>query len=312
MLDKRIPAVIVGLAMLVMPASASAAKKRHVPRADLKVVVLQANFGDPAYALLGTDGVMEPVEVRVGVKNQGDANAPASTVDVFFQDSARHHFEKRIRFPKLKAHTHPHLETVELTGKPKLGLAQIGAVADVDEKIKDSDRANNFLKGERFSIIARQWNVSDFETIVTEPGAATRITKAADTFHFEFSLYDHSKAQYVYLPMGSITSTATYAGFCSGTGSMTATHTPWAGFLHIAGDFRYYDALVQSDPTKFPVTITCLGGISTTAMDGFDDLDTTGTTGFPLTNEQAPKVSGDFSDATTHTEWKWQFQAAGQ
>ncbi len=312
MRDARLPAVLVGLVLLATPAAATAAKKHHAPKADLKVVAVQTNFGDPAYALLGTDGVMEPVEVRVAVKNQGKKDAPTPTIDVFFQDSARHHFEKRIKFPTLKAGKHPHSETVELTGKPKLGFAQVGVVADPDEKIPDTDRANNFFKSEHFVVIAKQWNVNDFETITTQPGSAARTTNAAAGFHFEFSLFDHSMQQYVYLPMGGITSTSTYGGVCTGTGSLTVTHTPWAGFLHINSDFRSYDALVEADPTKYPVTITCLGGISTTAMNGFDDLDTSADGTAPVTNEQAPKVTGDFPDPTKRLEWKWQFQAAGQ
>ncbi len=112
--------------------------------------------------------------------------------------------------------------------------------------------------------------------------------------------------------MGGITSTSTYGGACTGTGSLTVTHTPWAGFLRINADFRSYDVLVQAGPTKYPVTITCLGGISTTAMNGFDDLDTSADGTAPVTNEQAPTVSGDFGDPTKRLEWKWQFQAAGQ
>jgi hypothetical protein len=38
---------------------------------------------------------------------------------------------------------------------------------------------------------------------------------------------------------------------------------------------------------------------------------TTATGSFPLTNDQATQVTGDFSDAIRHTEWKWQFHAAG-
>src|SRR5262249_20155725 len=137
-------------------------------------------------------------------------------------------------------------------------------------------------------------------------------TQAGAGFDFEFSLYDHDKGQYVYLPMGSVTSTSTYGGVCTGTGSMTATHAPWGGFLYIAGAFRHYGAFVQADTTTYPVPITCLGAISTTATNGFDDLDTSADGTCPQTNAQAPHVTGDFSDAVKHLEWKWQFQAAGQ
>jgi hypothetical protein len=46
-------------------------------------------------------------------------------------------------------------------------------------------------------------------------------------------------------------------------------------------------------------------------MNGFGDFDTSAHGTPPVTNEQAPKVSGDVPDATKRLEWKWQFQAAG-
>ncbi len=299
--------------MLMAPVAATAAAKRHVPRPDLKVTSLVANFGSPAYAIVGTDGVMEPIQVRVGIRNQGQAVAPDSTLDVFFQDSARQHFQLKIHVPRLKRSIHSRFFIVDMVGtRPKLGHAQLGAVANFTNKFKESDKDNNFFKGERFEVIARQWDVPYFETILTMPGAGTRTTSSQSSFHFGFSYYDHSKEVYVYLPTGSITSTMLYAGsFCSGTGSLTDSKAPWGGFLHIAGDFRYYDALVDTASVKYTVPITCLGGLSTTAGEAFDDLDTTATGSFPRTNDQATQVTGDYSDPIKRTEWKWQFHAAG-
>ena len=122
--------------------------------------------------------------------------------------------------------------------RPKLGHAQLGAVANFTNSFKESDDDNNFFKGEHFEVIARQWDVPYFDTIVTMPGEGTRTTSSQSSFHFEFSYYDHSKEVYVYLPMGSISSTMVYAGgLCSGTGSLTDSKAPWGGFLHIAGNF---------------------------------------------------------------------------
>ena len=299
--------------MLVSPVAATAAAKRPIPRPDLKVTSLVANFRDPAYAIVGTDGVMEPIQVRVGIRNQGRVAAPPSILDVFFQDSARQHFQLKIHVPRLKFSIHSRQFVADLVGaRPKLGYAQLGAVANFTHAFKESDEDNNFFKGEHFVVIARQWDVPYFETILSISGAGTRTTSSQSSFHFEFSYYDRSKAVYVYLPTGSITSTMLYAGgFCSGSGSLTDSKAPWGGFLHIAGDFRHYDALVQTDSIPYSVPITCLGGFSTSAKEAFDDLDTSADGFFPHTNEQATRVTGDFSIALKHTEWKWQFHAAG-
>jgi hypothetical protein len=305
-------ALLSAVVMLTLPVAATAAT-RHVPRPDLKITSMVANFGDPAYAVVGTDGVMEPIQVRVGIRNQGRVVAPPSILDVFYQDSARKHFQLKVHVPKLKFSIHSRFFIVDMVGtRPKLGQAQLGAVANFTNKFKESDTDNNFFKGEHFEVIARQWDVPYFETILSMPGAGTRTTSSQSSFHFEFSYYDHSKAVYVYLPTGSITSTMLYAGgFCSGTGSLTDSKAPWGGFLHITGDFRHYDALVDTASIPYTVPITCLGGFSSTVDEAFDDLDTTASGSFPQTNDQATQVTGDYSDAARHTEWKWQLHAAG-
>jgi hypothetical protein len=309
-----VAALLSAVVMLAVPVAAAAAKKHHAPKPDLKITVLQANFGSPAYAIVGTDGVMEPIQVRVGIRNQGHAIARSSTLDVFYQDSARQHFQVKVRVPSLKPSIHSKIFIVDIVGtKPKLGHAQLGAVADFTQRVAESDESNNFFKGERFEVIARQWNVPYFDTILTLSGAGTRTTSSQSSFHFEFSHYDHAKELYVYLPIGSITSTMVYAGgFCSGTGSLTDSKSPWGGFLHIAGDFRYYDAFVDTSSTPYTVPLTCLGGFTSSVSEAFDDLDTTASGTFPpLTNEQAAQVTGDYTDPVKRTQWKWQFHAAG-
>ena len=305
-------ALLTAVVMLVAPVAATAAAKPHRSRPDLKITSLVANFGDPAYAVVGTDGVMAPIQVRVGIRNQSHTAAPPSILDVFFQDSAKQHFQMEIHVPKLKFSIHPRHFTVDMTGaRPKLGHAQLGAVANFTNRFKESDEDNNFFKGEHFAVIARQWDVPYFETIVSIPGEGTRTTASQSSFHFEFSYYDHAKAVYDYVPMGSITSTMLYAGgLCSGTGSLTDSKAPWGGFLHIAGDFRYYDALVQTVSIPYTVPVNCIV-FSRTVPEAFDDLDTSADGTFPVTNEQATKVTGDFTGVVRNTEWKWQFHAAG-
>lgn len=312
MVGGLVAALLLAVVMLAAPVAPAAAKKRHVPRPDLKITSLVANFGDPAYALVGTDGVMEPVQVRVGIKSQGRVAAPASILDVFYQDSAGRHHQVKIRVPRLKVSIHSRYFIVDIVGtRPQLGHAQLGAVANFTERFKETDDDNNFFKGEHFEVIARQWDVPYFDTIVTVPGEGTRTTSSQNSFHFEFSYYDHSKALYVYSPTGSISSTMLYAGgLCSGTGSSADSKAPWGGFLHIAGNFSYYDARVDTASTPYTVSVNCLV-FSRTVAEAFDDLDTTATGSFPRTNDVAKKVTGDFSDPIERTEWKWQFLAAG-
>ena len=93
-------------------------------------------------------------------------------------------------------------------------------------------------------------------------------------------------------------------------GSLTDSKAPWGGFLHIAGNFSYCDALVQTVSIPYTVSVNCIV-FSRTVPEAFDDLDTSADGYFPRTNEQAKKVTGDFSDPIKRAEWKWQFLAAG-
>ena len=100
-----IAAVLVALGALIAPTAGTAAS-RHTPKADLKFTQFKPLLGNPAYAVVDTSGVVEPIDVQVTMINQGDATARASTTIVYLDDSANRHFLQRIRVPALKPHRH--------------------------------------------------------------------------------------------------------------------------------------------------------------------------------------------------------------
>jgi hypothetical protein len=129
----------------------------------LKITAFEVHLGDPAYSVVGTDGVLEPIEVHLTTKNQSNGTACPSITAVFFQDSARHQFVKRIQIPELKAGKRSD-RTVEITGtKPALGFAQLGAHADNGRANKESDESNNLFHGRHFAIIAKEWDAKSFD-----------------------------------------------------------------------------------------------------------------------------------------------------
>src|SRR5262249_40901808 len=216
----------------VVPASAATRARARQP--DLKVTVFQVHLGNPAYDIVSSDDVLEPIEVHVVTMNQGDRAAGKSVTEIFFHDSRGQRFQKRIDVPALPAHK-PFETTTELRAtNPSLGFAKLGAEADAGKQVTESDESNNLVGGERFAILAREWSAKSFDTI-TKRGSADQTTFIRGGFRFVFSRFDHTSRNYVYKPYGSITDQAHESGVCSGSSNKTRTHSPWANsYLHIA------------------------------------------------------------------------------
>ena len=82
---------------------------------------------------------------------------------------------------------------------------------------------------------------------------------------------------------------------------------------NIAADLEGYQAVVQaSTRPKYPIMGTCLGGFSTTAMVGFNDLETF--VGLRVDeaamSTTATELKRTTMEAETHTTFKWDFEAA--
>ena len=239
---------------------------------------------------------------------------PAPTAIVYLDDSANRHFLQRIRVPALKPHRHFRKMLVFRGARPALGFAEIVGEVDNLGQVKESDESNNVVK-QRVAIVAKQWNVSDFETVVTI-GQNTSTTVNGSGFRFVLSRYDHSSNVFHYDAFGPVMNLQSLTGVCNYSGSDTQTGSPWVGGddgLNIAADLEGYQAVVQaSTRPKYAITGTCLGGFSSTAMVGFNDLETF--VGFRV-DEAAmsatdTKLKRKTMDAETHTTFKWDFEAA--
>lgn len=306
-------AVLVALSVLVFPAHAIAAKKKHGPRPDLKVTVLKANLGNPPYVVVGTDGAPETFEIRVTTKNQGAGTAAPSVTDLFIRDSHGRDHEHLLSIPRLKPHTRSDRTVVVTNLTLPLGFARIGAEADHRHHVDESDETNNLTKGERFAVVAKQWNVSDFETIVTLPQSMDT-TKAAPDLRFVLSRYDHSAEVWVYKAYGRLLNMQSLSAFpCSYSGSTSASRNPWAdSFLNISGDLGGYDAVVKASVLpKYPIPVKCFY-ISPPPFEAeFSDLLTfVGQRRQPTMSPNAAQVSDSSTDAALHTTWKWDVRAA--
>ena len=297
------------------PAAAKAPGKKSTAKPDLKISLFKPHLGNPAYAVVGTDGSAEPIEVEVTTYNQGKVKAPASITVVELIDSAHHDFMKEIRVGALKPHQHFH-RIVSFTGvKPALGFAQLRAEADFIEKIKESDESNNVRK-EQVAMVAKQWNVSVFQTQVTQAAGsgASDLTYSAPGFRFVLARFDHSREVWHYDAIGSVTNAQSLSGVCFYNVSDTKDQNPWGGDsgLEIAADLGGYQGIVQSSLLpKYAVSGTCLGGFPYHAMVGYNDLETF--VGEGIQEAAMSPSDTDLSrtvEGALNTTFTWDFKAA--
>ncbi len=294
------------------PAQAFAGKKKPGPRPDLKVTVLKANLGNPPYVVVGTDGVPETFEIQVTTKNQGGGTAAPSVTDLFIRDSHGRDHEHLLSIPRLKPHTRADQTVVVTNLKLPLGYARIGADADHRHHVDESDETNNLAKGERFAVVAKQWNVSDFESIAKLP-MSTDTTKAAPDLRFVFSRYDHSAEVWVYKVYGRVLSIQSQSGVCTYSGSNSASRNPWAdSFLNLESDLGAYDVVVKASVLpKYPIPVKCFYITAPPFQAGFQDLLTfVGYRRQPTMSDKDTRLFDSVTDNELRTTFKWDFRAA--
>ena len=312
--DRGTVAILVVLGALAAPASAAAAKKPRPakPQPDLKISKLETGgLGEPPFTVVGTNGVAQRFSIHIETENRGDATAPASTTVVLIFDGRGHPYKKKIPIRRLepKGRVDRTLEITDL--EPKVGFAEIKAVADVNHNADESDEANNLREGQRFAVIARQWTVQQFTTIITNP-LSKDTTDSGSGFRFRFSDYDPDRDEFVYKAIGPVTNDQTMSGPCPFHAMKTVTQNPWAeSYLHLERDLKHYDAFVSPDPAgERQITVTCIGGFSHKVPLFFEALATfVGQRTIPAMRPSQSELSDDTHSTPLRTRWIWDFVA---
>ncbi len=301
-----------GACALALCAAASAAtKKRPGPKPDLKITKLETlGLGEPPFTVVGTNGVAQRFSIHIETENRGDATAPASTTVVMIFDGRGRPYKKKISIRRLepKGRVDRTLEITDL--EPKVGFAQIEAVADANHTADESDEANNLREGRRFAVIARQWTVQQFTTIIANP-LSTSTTDSQPGFRFRFSRYDTADDQFDYRAIGPVINKQTQKGVCSYSASKTVTQNPWPeSYLHIDRDLKHYDAFVSpSAAPDYPVTVTCFH-FTRRVMFSFEALVTfVGQRSIPAMRPSESELSDDTHSTPLRTRWIWDFLA---
>lgn len=306
--------VVLGIAIVASAFAPAWAEARctPTPKPDLKVTAFEVHLSNPAYAVIGTDGVLEPIEVKLTTKNQGNGTACPSVTAVFFQDSARQQFVKRIQIPELKAGKRSD-RTVEITGaKPTLGFALLGAHVDNTGTNKESDESNNLFHGPRFAIIAKEWDAKSFD-VTSNTYFVKELTFIGGGFKFVLARFDHSSERWIYKPYGPVTNQVTESGVCTASSNEKRVHDPWQDSqLEIAADLGGYLATVRPGPSEtYSVSVSCYGAGSHTEQHTFPALDTfVGYGREPTMRPNQSQLSDSVTDSSLKTTWTWDFRAA--
>lgn len=302
--------LLVIAAFAVSPTLADAkAKPKFTPKPDLKITSFVVHLGKPAYAVVDTSGVLEPIEVHFVMINQGDKISKPSSTSVYFDDSAGHTFQKTVPVRAMKPHTH-FQATVEIKGAhPHLGFGKLGAVVDVNNTNNESDEHNNLHRGPEFAIVAKEWDATSFD-VITKGYFTTQTTFIRGGFKFVLHTFDHSAEKFVYLPYGQVTYQVTETGICTASYNENKTLNPSEdGFLTIDADLGGYDAQAQASG-GYDLQVSCMGVGTHTEHHQFPLLETF--VGYGLSPAMAPnseQVSRTKTDPELMTTWAWDFAA---
>jgi hypothetical protein len=257
------------------PVISAAPKKPHVPMPDLKITEFEVTgIGDHPNLVVSPNGTVPRIGLKVTTRNIGDKVAPTSRTVVLVDDGGDVSQVIAIPVRRLPPHSQ-HAQFVQVTGlKLRLGFTEFTAVANFNHTVKERDPHNDRRPGPKVPVEARQWTVNDWTSDVTNPFGSSK-TESEGGFYLRFDRYDDAAEQFLYKPYGPIKNTQDESGTCNGAGSKTVTQTPWANsFLRIDANLEHYGAEVTSaqDAPKYPITFTCLGGLTSTQEAGFEDL----------------------------------------
>ena len=308
----KVVGACVALGVLIAPAAATAAKQHSGPKPDLKVVKLDVSGldGEHPNLVVSPNGTVPRFGVSITIRNQGHAPAKPSTAAILIDDGGEVQVHFPVQIGKIAAGGRAD-KFVQVTGlKPHLGFAGISAAADIHNTNKESDEGNNVKHWEgKIAVEARQWNVNDFLTVVSVPGAATANTESQPGFRFRLTKFDDASASFQYDAFGDINNHQTQSGICPYGVGKTQTETPWPdSFLHIKADLESYDAFVRASTATYTSQVTCLGGLSYNATFHFDDLDV-GSSLPHMSPSDPGHLQGVDTDTALHVGWNWKFVA---
>ncbi len=293
------------LAMLAFGAT-SAPAKANKHGADLIVTAASVETGpSPPYLVESPNGKAQAqhVDVAVTIRNVGDRAIPVSLGRLTLESDGHVLDDEVFKIAALDAKKSDHGSVGIFNPQVRLGKLRVVVTPNWNFHVPETHYANNRDVADIIPVIAKQWNV----TVWSEHSLASfGLVDLDDTetaqpgFFFRFDHFAGSPDRFVYDATGTFVDNTHYDNpSCTGSGSGTASHSPWqdpSGLDMSYGLTRYNASLDMSSEDQFKFNITCNpGGQSTTSAKFFDPLTYPSGGGVPSMSPSDKKVSGSGS-----------------
>jgi hypothetical protein len=306
--------VCLGAATTMLPAAPALAAGTKPDLVVTKVKV--EGLGRDPYLAIGHSGEAQRFIVRVTTANHGKASAGPSKTSVNLSDSGELAFPGRtIRVGRLKRGGSATSSLIVHGYEPPLGFTQVTTTADSTHRVRESNEGNNQRHGPRLPVVARNWDVIQFETLAgVDPPLPQKHSTEAVNLYFRLKGFDADKGQFEYKAIGSVKDTASEEGACNWHGERTADLNPWPdGGLLIARKLNSYAATVEEpegEPLSYPIHASCLGGTSYDTQNKFQNLQTfVGPRQSPSMHPSDTMLQGTSHDPASSTKFNWYFKA---
>jgi CARDB len=287
-------------------------------RPDLVITKVKVEgLGRDPYLAIGPSGEAQRFIVRVTAANRGKAASGRFKIIVKATPGPSEHAQPgwKVGVGPLKPGRSATRSVIVEGYKPHLGFSTVKAEADGTHRVKESKEANNTRHGTRLPVVARNWDVTLFDTFagVLIPLPQKHTTEDVDLY-FRLAGFDERKGDFEYKAIGSVRDTASEEGTCNWHGERTADLNPWPdGELLITRSLNSYSAVVEEpegEALSYPVQVSCLGGFTYETQIKFQNLETfVGLRRFPSMKPTDRSLQGRTEDRETNTIFNWWFKA---
>ncbi len=152
-------------AATTMLAAAPALAAGTKPDLVLTKVKVEGLGRDP-YLAIGHSGEAQRFVVRVTTANHGKATSGPSRTGVYISPGTNELGNPRqVKVGRLKPGRSATSSLIVNGYEPDLGFSQIKALADATHRVSESHEGNNSRPGPRLPVVARNWDVVQFETL---------------------------------------------------------------------------------------------------------------------------------------------------
>ncbi len=318
---------------LLVPAMAQArlATPKLLPDLAVTHVIVDSGY-TPDYLIVDPSGSLTDFSIDIGVGNFGSAKAGASRmkIDVRQELGSRPRLDlTHLYFSVPPLRPNQQKTFVINVRKLRVKLAplepvQVIATANYNFHVPEQHYHNNTDKSFKIPVIAKQWKVTQWSShsigMTFSVGGSLQLDnkdQAQPGFVFRYDHYDSANQIFVYGAYGGLGQTTSLSSpVCNGSGSGTASHSPWpspdSDFSIALSETRYAASVYTKNESPYTVPLQCAEGNPPPPDVRLVDLNTYVNSGGPVSASQgATKLSGtgNLTQGFESITYQWTFDA---